>query len=302
GDRDSVYQRLRAGLTRTREKLYLGLGRTVGPKPDWDAIEESLLEADVGVSAATSIMDELRSRRDTDTRRAVAEKLLTILTRPASSETTAAPRSARPKVVLVVGVNGVGKTTTAAKLAHRSIRAGLKTLIVAADTFRAAALEQMESWARRAGAELVRGREGADPASVVHDGLHAARARSLDEVIIDTAGRLHTKRPLMDELAKVKRIAGRQVAGAPQRTLLVMDATVGGNGLVQAREFQESIGVDGIVLAKLDGTAKGGIAVAVATELGLPVHFAGVGEGLEDLVPFSPEDFVEALLGEDSGS
>ena len=291
----SVYERLREGLLRTRDRLSEGLGlATSGPDPDWEQLEEVLLAADVGVTATGEILEAVRSQRGGDVRETLAGELLNILNK--SSIPPGEP-SKPPKVLLIVGVNGTGKTTTVAKMAHRAIGRGLKPLVVAADTFRAAATEQLATWADRVGAELVKGREGADAASVVHDGLQVALSRGADEVIIDTAGRLHTKRPLMDELAKVKRIAGRVVESAPHETLLVMDATVGGNGLVQARQFSEALGVEGIVLTKLDGTAKGGIVIAVARDLGIPVRFTGVGEGLEDLLAFSPKEFVSALVG-----
>jgi fused signal recognition particle receptor len=268
---------------------------TAGAEPDWEQMEEALLAADVGLTATGELLDAVRSDPGNNVRKALARQIVTLLQAPEKSGSKR--RVGSLEVVLVVGVNGTGKTTTVAKLAHRAIRASREPLLVAADTFRAAAVEQLETWAGRVGAELVKGREGADAAAVVHDALQAAVARSVQEVIIDTAGRLHTKRPLMDELAKVKRVAGRVVEGAPHETLLVMDATVGGNGLTQAREFSEALGVEGIVLTKLDGTAKGGVVVAVARELGIPVRFTGVGEGLEDLLPFSPEDFVRALVG-----
>ncbi len=296
-----VLERLKEGLARTRGNLASGLGlATAGDEPDWDQLEEALVAADVGVATTVELVEALRStwgrRPDEDIRALLSNEILAILrhTSPDGLRTAAVP----PNVVLVVGVNGVGKTTTVARLAHRAARAGRKPLIVAADTFRAAALEQLETWANRLGVDLIRGVEGADPASVVHEGLQAAAARSVDDVFVDTAGRLHTKKPLMDELAKVKRVAGRLIPEAPHQTLLVMDATVGGNGLVQAQRFSESLGVDGIVLTKLDGTAKGGIVVAVARELGLPVVYGGVGEGEDDLMDFSPEQFVDALVGE----
>ncbi len=294
-----IYRRLREGLIRTRDSLSQGLGlATAGPEPDWEQLEEALIGADVGLTATGELVEAARLARDSEVRHALADEIKTILLGPDRNN---APRSrSKPEVVLIVGVNGVGKTTTVAKLAHRSIQSGRKTLVIAADTFRAAAVEQLEAWVGRIHADMIKGSEGTDAASVVHDGLQAALARQMDEVIIDTAGRLHTKRPLMDELAKVKRIAGRLVAGAPHQTLLVMDATVGGNGLAQARQFSEALGVDGIVLAKLDGTAKGGIVVAVARELGIPVRFTGVGEGLDDLLAFSPDDFAEALVGDDN--
>ncbi len=300
-----VFERLKEGLARTRGTLASGLGlATAGDEPDWDQLEEALVAADVGVAATVELVEALRStwgrRPDEDIRALLSNEILAILrhTSPDGLRAAAVP----PNVVLVVGVNGVGKTTTVARLAHRAARAGRKSLIVAADTFRAAALEQLETWANRLGVDLIRGDEGTDPAAVVHEGLQAAVARSVDDVFVDTAGRLHTKKPLMDELAKVKRVAGRLIPEAPHQTLLVMDATVGGNGLVQAQRFSESLGVDGIVLTKLDGTAKGGIVVAVARELGLPVVYAGVGEGEDDLMDFSAEQFVHALVGEEISS
>ncbi len=300
-----VFERLKEGLARTRGTLASGLGlATAGDEPDWDQLQEALVAADVGVAATVELVEALRStwgrRPDEDIRAVLSNEILAILrhTSPDGLRTAAVP----PNVVLVVGVNGVGKTTTVARLAHRAARAGRKSLIVAADTFRAAALEQLETWANRLGVDLIRGDEGTDPAAVVHEGLQAAVARSVDDVFVDTAGRLHTKKPLMDELAKVKRVAGRLIPEAPHQTLLVMDATVGGNGLVQAQRFSESLGVDGIVLTKLDGTAKGGIVVAVARELGLPVVYGGVGEGEDDLMDFSAEQFVDALVGEEISS
>jgi fused signal recognition particle receptor len=297
----SVFQRLKEGLARTRGTLsnVLSLGSAV-EEPDWERLEEALLGADVGVAAMTELVEAIRSQRQHgDVREVLSRAILDILLET-ERKVSAAPTTS-PRVVLVVGVNGVGKTTTVARLSRRASLAGRKPLMVAADTFRAAATEQLEKWAVRLGVDLVRGSEGEDPASVVHEGLQAAIARGADDVIVDTAGRLHTKQPLMDELVKVKRIAGRVVSGAPHETLLVVDATVGGNGLAQARRFSEVLGVDGIVLTKLDGTAKGGIVVAVARELGLPVRFAGVGEGEDDLVPFAAEDFVRALVGTNGG-
>jgi len=294
------FQRFKEGLARTRGKLATGLGLAfAGEENDWERLEEALLGADIGVAATSELMEAVRRQRaGADVRDILGREVLAILRKTDRDDLRTATR---PRVLLVVGVNGAGKTTTVARLARRVVLGGGKPLMVAADTFRAAAWEQLHTWADRLGCDLVRGREGADPASVVHEGLQAALAKDVDEVIIDTAGRLHTKRPLMDELAKVKKIAGRVVRGAPHQTLLVMDATVGSNGMVQARRFSESLGVDGIVLTKLDGTAKGGIAVAVARELGLPVRYAGLGEGADDLMPFSPDDFVRALVGLDGG-
>jgi fused signal recognition particle receptor len=204
--------------------------------------------------------------------------------------------STPPRVTLVVGVNGTGKTTTVGKLANLLKAEGRRPLICAADTFRAAAVEQLEIWARRAGVEMVRAREGADPAAVVFDAISSAKAKGRDPVLVDTAGRLHTRVNLMNELEKIRRIAAREVPGAPQEVLLVLDATVGQNGVTQAREFMGAAGVNGIVLTKLDGTAKGGVAVAIAHDLKIPIRYVGVGEGIDDLVPFSAEEYVDGLF------
>jgi fused signal recognition particle receptor len=209
-----------------------------------------------------------------------------------------APSAGAPTVVLIVGVNGTGKTTTVGKLAHLLRASGRHPLICAADTFRAAAVEQLEIWAGRAGVDMVRAREGGDPAAVVFDAISSAKAKGRDPVLIDTAGRLHTRVNLMNELEKIRRIAAREVPGAPHEVLLVLDATVGQNGLVQAREFASVAGVNGIVLTKLDGTAKGGVAVAIANDLKLPIRYVGVGEGIDDLVPFSADEYVDALFEE----
>jgi fused signal recognition particle receptor len=225
----------------------------------------------------------------------VKDELLAILS---AADAQSVP-SGDPTVILVVGVNGTGKTTTVAKLANLLKSSGQAPLVCAADTFRAAAVEQLEVWARRAEVEIVRARDGADPAAVVFDALAAGRARRRNPVIIDTAGRLHTKANLMQELQKVRRIAAREVEGAPHEVLLVLDATVGQNGLVQAREFLAAAGVTGIVLAKLDGTAKGGVAVAIAHDLKLPIRYVGVGEGIDDLVPFSAREYVDGMFGAD---
>ncbi|MGH9321989.1 MAG: signal recognition particle-docking protein FtsY [Vicinamibacteria bacterium] len=285
----TLSDRLREGLRRTREKLGLPFGP--GEAPDWEAVEESLMLADVGIAASREIIASLSSRRG-DFRENLRAVLLEILARPASPEASTVPL---PKVTMVVGVNGVGKTTCVAKLARRLTSEGKRVLLVTADTFRAAAQEQLATWAERASVDIVGGDPGRDPASVVHDGLTRARAEGFDEVLVDTAGRLHTKRPLMDEIAKVGRIAEKVIPNAPHETLLVLDATVGTNGLHQARQFTDAIKVTGIVLAKMDGTARGGVVVAIAKDLELPVRYVGVGEDLDDLLPFNPEDFVAAL-------
>lgn len=287
----TLTQRLRDSFRKTRERL--GLSGLLDETPDFEALEESLLLADIGVPAAREILETLRSRTGSF-RENLRSILLDLVTRPSASASTSA--AGRPRVTMVVGVNGAGKTTSVAKLARRHAAEGRKVLVVAGDTFRAAAQEQLDVWAGRTGVDIASGEPGRDPASVVHDGLTRAVAERFDEVLVDTAGRLHTKRPLMDEIAKVARIASRVIPEAPHETLLVLDATVGGNGLQQAREFMSALKVTGIVLAKMDGTARGGIVVAVAKELGIPVRYVGVGEGASDLLPFSPEAFVEALL------
>jgi fused signal recognition particle receptor len=261
-----------------------------------DALEEALISADVGVAAADRIVQAVRSRRERgqSLRELVKAEILAIL-RGADTE---AANGHRPHVVMIVGVNGTGKTTTVGKLARLIKDSGRAPLICAADTFRAAAVEQLEIWANRAGVEMVRARAGADPAAVVFDAIAAGKARDRDVILVDTAGRLHTRVNLMTELDKIRRVAAREVAGAPHEVLLVLDATVGQNGLAQAREFMAVAGVNGIVLTKLDGTAKGGIAVAIAHDLKLPIRYVGVGEGIDDLVPFSPEEYVDALFEE----
>ena len=289
----TLTERLRDSFRRTREKL--GLGSSLDETVDFEALEESLLLADVGIPAAREILETLRSRRGS-VRENLRGILLEIVSRPSSEASS--PPPGKPRVTMVVGVNGAGKTTSVAKLAQKLVSEGRRVLVIAGDTFRAAAQEQLGVWADRTGVDLAAGEPGRDPASVVHDGLSRAVSETFEEVLVDTAGRLHTKRPLMDELAKVARIASRVIPEAPHETLLVLDATVGGNGLRQAREFTSALKVTGIVLAKTDGTARGGIVVAVAKELGIPVRYVGVGEGASDLLPFSPEAFVDALVSE----
>ncbi|HOG30463.1 MAG TPA: signal recognition particle-docking protein FtsY [Vicinamibacterales bacterium] len=259
-----------------------------------EALEELLIGADMGVAAAGRTVAAVtgRARRGEPLRDLVKAELLSIL----QGASRTAPPVGDPTVIMLVGVNGTGKTTSVAKLAYLHRAQGARPLVCAADTFRAAAVEQLEIWARRAEVEIIRGREGSDPASVVFDALAAGKARGWSPVIVDTAGRLHTRANLMQELAKIRRIAEREVPGAPHEVLLVLDATVGQNALVQAREFMAAAGVTGIVLAKLDGTAKGGIALAIAHDLGLPIRYVGVGEGIGDLVPFSAPEYVDALF------
>ncbi len=298
--------RLRSGLRRTAERLgtrvdeILGRddesGRKVLANPETlEALEELLIEADVGVTATTRIVETLRSRLtagSVNLRDELKHELLRIL----EAAGTGTVPSVLPKVVLVVGVNGTGKTTTVGKLAQALKSDGKSVLVCAADTFRAAAVEQLEVWAGRAEVDIVKASPGADPASVVFDAVEAGRARGRDVVLVDTAGRLHTRVNLMAELEKLSRVAGRVVDGAPHEVLLVLDASVGQNGLAQAKMFLESAAVTGIVLTKLDGTAKGGIALAIAAELGLPIQYVGVGEGLEDLLPFSADAYVDGLF------
>ena len=300
------FERLRAGLRRTAGQLVgrldsladdsaggAGAAPAVVSVDTLDTLEEILIEADIGVSATMQLLEAVRDRPDVSDLRAVVK---TELRRLLDTTTRAPVPGGPPRVVMVVGVNGTGKTTTVGRLARTLTLAGEQPVICAADTFRAAATEQLEVWAQRVGADFVRARPGSDPAAVVFDAISSAKARGRDVVLIDTAGRLHTRANLMGELDKIRRVAGRAVAGAPHETLLVLDATVGQNGLTQARAFREPAGVTGVVLTKLDGTAKGGIAVAVTAELGVPIRYLGVGEQLDDLVPFSATDYVEALF------
>ena len=263
-----------------------------------EALEEALISADIGVAAADQIVKAVKAKRHRgeSLRVLVTEEIRAIL----RAADTPVAQTQKPHVVMIVGVNGTGKTTTVGKLARLIKDTGKVPMICAADTFRAAAVEQLEIWATRAGVDMVRARTGADPAAVVFDALVAAKARGRDVVLVDTAGRLHTRVNLMSELDKIRRIATREVEGAPHEVLLVLDATVGQNGLAQAREFMSVAGVNGIILTKLDGTAKGGIAVAIAHDLKLPIRYVGVGEGIDDLIPFSPDEYVDALFEEKS--
>jgi fused signal recognition particle receptor len=261
-----------------------------------EALEEALISADVGVAATDRIVEAVkaRDRRSGSLRDLVKAEILDIL--KGAGQGPANGR--RPHVVMIVGVNGTGKTTTVGKLARLIKDEGRTPLICAADTFRAAAVEQLEVWAKRADVDFVKARAGADPAAVVFDAIAAGKARGRDVVLVDTAGRLHTRVNLMTELDKIRRVAAREVEGAPHEVLLVLDATVGQNGLAQAREFMSVAGVNGIVLTKLDGTAKGGIAVAIANDLKIPIRYVGVGEAIDDLIPFAPEEYVNALFQE----
>ena len=265
----------------------------------FDGLEESLILADVGVGIATEAVNSLRNTvfsYDMKDPEQVKAELRKILLQKMSVGSAALDTSKSPTVILVIGVNGVGKTTSIGKLAKRLKAEGKKVLLCAGDTFRAAAADQLEIWAKRAEVPIVRQHEGADPGAVLFDALQAAKARSIDVVLCDTAGRLHNKQNLMNELAKLRKIIDRELPDAGRETLLVLDATTGQNGLIQARSFKETAGLTGIVLTKLDGTAKGGIVIAIARELGVPVKFVGVGEGVDDLKPFDPEEFVNDLF------
>ena len=303
-NKPGFFGRMREAITRTRENLadkvegVLALTRSVDEETLSD-LETALLSSDLGVIATTAILEHLRERAlreeipGSELRSALKAELKAILDTPA----TPIPDVPAPRVILLVGVNGTGKTTTSGKLAAFYRAQGKSVLLCAADTFRAAAIEQLEVWSQRSGVALIKSHQGSDPAAVLFDSLAAAKARNIDVLLVDTAGRLHTKGGLMDELDKMRRITAKQIPGAPHEVLLVMDATTGQNGLQQARLFAESAGVTGIVLTKLDGTAKGGIAIAIAREMSLPVRYAGVGEKMEDLLPFDSEVFVESLLG-----
>jgi fused signal recognition particle receptor len=314
----SLLERLKESVSKTRsqiaakvEGLFLG-GKTIDPAL-LKQLETALLSADIGVRTTREVLEAVREKVDrqtlSDSGELKAELKRQILARmsfePAppngasggGDSTVSGPSlETRPRVIFMVGVNGVGKTTTMGKLANRMRQEGHSVLLCAADTFRAAAIEQLEVWAKRANVEIVKQKSGSDPAAVVYDAVSAASARGIDAVIVDTAGRLHTKSNLMAELEKMKRTAAKVVPGAPHEILLVMDATTGQNGLVQAREFTSAVGVTGLVLTKLDGTAKGGIVVAITRELNLPVRFVGVGEQMDDLVPFDAEVFVNSLF------
>ncbi len=303
--RRGFFRRLRENMGKTRQALGAELQATMFERLDDEAferLEEALIAADVGAPTTAAIVARLEREAESgelSSGEDLTRRLRDLVAETARVEGDTIDISPKPAVILVVGVNGTGKTTTIGKLAmHLQRELGRSVLLAAGDTFRAAAGEQLEVWAGRAGCEIVRGAEGSDPASVVFDALESALARGSDTVIIDTAGRLHTQQHLMDELAKVRRVVERKVPGAPHETLLTIDATTGQNGLRQAMLFREVTQVTGIVLTKLDGTAKGGIALAIAQELAMPVKLIGIGEGVEDLRPFDPEDFASAILSE----
>lgn len=306
-----LFDKLKQGLQRTSQQLkdrldrldeMVGLASTPEARTreiDVDTaetLEEILLMADVGVAASSEIVAAVRQRqrRGESLRELVKQEMLRIL----ESSGSPVAMTSKPHVILIVGVNGVGKTTTIGKLANQMRESGKTVLICAADTFRAAAVDQLQIWADRAGVDMVRAKEGSDPAAVVFDAMSASKSRGRDVVLVDTAGRLHTRTNLMNELDKIRRVASKEVPGAPHDVFLVLDATVGQNGLAQAREFTNVAGVTGIVLTKLDGTAKGGIAVAIAHDLKLQIRYVGVGEGVDDLLPFSPREYVDAIFTE----
>jgi fused signal recognition particle receptor len=294
-ERAGFFARLRDSLSKSRRALTEQIALAAFDPADdesWERLEESLIAADIGVPATAELVERLEARGvDGDLAAPLADELERLLGEPGILAVTH-----RPSVVLVVGVNGTGKTTTIGKLAHRLRERDRTVILAAADTFRAAAEEQLEIWAERAGADFVGSERGGDPAAVAYDAIDAARARGRDVVIVDTAGRLHTQTNLMEELAKIRRVIEQRLPGAPHETLLVVDATTGQNGLQQARLFRDAVGVTGVALTKLDGSAKGGVAVAIAHELGLPVKLVGVGEALDDLRPFDPGDFARALV------
>ncbi|KPJ59469.1 MAG: signal recognition particle-docking protein FtsY [Latescibacteria bacterium DG_63] len=300
--------KLRTGLQKTRHSFLSGIGRILSGRSSSgertvDQIEEFLLSADVGVSTSEGLAQKLRaylkenrSKTDSELLSFMKNEILDLMQKPPAES----PRTGKPHVILVVGVNGSGKTTTVGKLAKHHADRGEKVLIACSDTFRAAAGEQLEIWAKRAGVDIVRQKSGADAAAVAYDGAEAGLARGATVVLVDTAGRLHTKVNLMEELKKIRKVLGKKIEGSPHEVLLVLDASTGQNALIQAREFGSCLGVTGIVLTKLDGTAKGGVVVAIASELQIPVRFLGVGESLEDIVEFDPVEFAEALLSEES--
>ncbi|HEY7317997.1 MAG TPA: signal recognition particle-docking protein FtsY [Candidatus Binatia bacterium] len=302
----SFFHRLKSGLTKSREnwaqKINAIFQNRRWDEESLDAMEENLIAADLGPRASQKLMDLLRRQSpggSEDLAQEMSSRLqqaMVELLQGSAKPAKIPPLSVRPWVIVFLGVNGVGKTTTIAKLAAQYRAAGKKVLLVAADTFRAAAIEQLEAWAKRVGVDVIKHRPGADPSAVVYDGIQAAKSRAMDVLLIDTAGRLHTKVHLIEELKKIRRVISREQADAPHETLLVLDATTGQNGLQQARVFKEATDISGIVLTKLDGTAKGGVIVSIQEELGVPVKYVGIGEEVEDLQPFDAAQFVRALF------
>jgi fused signal recognition particle receptor len=303
-ERQGFFRRLRENLSKTRQALGAELQASVFQTLDdetWERLEETLIYADVGATTTAKIVERLETEASTGELAAgeqLGQRLTEIVSEVARVGEGTIDLRPQPTVILMVGVNGTGKTTTIGKMAwHLQKELGKSVLIGAGDTYRAAAVEQLAEWADRAGCDIVRAAQGSDPGAVAYDAIDAARARGHDVVIIDTAGRLHTQQHLMDELMKVRRVIQKQLPDAPHETLLTIDATTGQNGLRQAMLFREAVDVTGIVLTKLDGTAKGGIALAIAQELGVPVKLIGIGESLEDLRPFDPDDFARAIIG-----
>ncbi len=304
----SWIQRLQDGLAKTRQSVQSSLRRMVGSELDPNIIEDveaSLLQADVGVRTVQRFLDEVNSKtgpfQSATPLEVLRAILLDILKKGEAEPLDEIIRQGpKPFVLLTIGINGVGKTTTIAKLGNRFSQRGLKTLFVAGDTFRAAAIEQLDIWGKRTGVDVIKHQQGSDPAAVVFDGVVAAKSRNVDVVLIDTAGRLHTKTNLMDELKKMRRIIEREMPGAPHETLLVLDGTLGQNAIAQARQFHESLGVTGLALTKLDGTARGGVVVAIVEELNLPIRLIGVGEKEEDLQDFNASAFIDALLPQET--
>ncbi len=306
-ENQGFFQRLKQGLTRTRQGWGQKLGalfqRPAGNEEVMRDMEEILITADVGIQATQKLLDAMRQQvlqgwenNPEEFSSRLQNEIVRILMEPVGIAGAPPRLSVRPWIVMLIGVNGVGKTTTIGKLGDQYRRDGKKVLLVAADTFRAAAIEQLEIWGARVGAEVIKHQPGQDPSGVVFDAVHAARKRGTDVVLIDTAGRLHTRAPLLEELKKMSRVIGKECAGAPHEVLLVLDATIGQNALQQAKVFKEALGVTGIVLTKLDGTAKGGVVVGIQEELKIPVEYIGIGEGIEDLHPFDPAGFVRAIF------
>ena len=306
-DEGSWFDRLKQGLSKTRKNVIgqitslIRLNRKIDDEL-LEQIEEVLIQADVGVNTTMKLIDNVREivkeqglEESSELEQILKDQILEILEEDEPLDVT----TSSPFSIMVLGVNGVGKTTTIGKLAHRYKSEGKRVLIAAGDTFRAAGTEQLEIWSNRAGAEIIKGKQGQDPAAVIYDAIHAAVSRKADALIADTAGRLHTKKPLMDELAKIGRVMKRELPGAPHEVLLVLDATTGTNAIMQAKVFNEAVPVTGIALAKLDGTAKGGIVIAVRDELGIPIKLIGIGEKIDDLRDFSARDFIDALFAED---
>ncbi|MBM3237961.1 signal recognition particle-docking protein FtsY [Candidatus Poribacteria bacterium] len=301
------FQRLKTGLSKTRKNLTGRISTLISSKRKIDdelleEIEEILIQADVGVNTTLNLMNRIREivreqgmEDSSELEEILKSEMLKIL---GEEEYAINVDKYRPSVIMVLGVNGVGKTTTIGKLAARYRRQGKRVLVAAGDTFRAAGVDQLDIWCNRAGVELIKGNQGSDPAAVVFDSIHAAQARKADVLIVDTAGRLHTKKPLMEELAKIGRVMKRELPGSPHEVLLVLDATTGQNAITQAKMFNEAVPITGIALTKLDGTAKGGIVIAIKDELGVPVKLIGIGQAIDDLRDFSAKDFVEALFAE----